>query len=156
MSAAPVNPYLRTKIMTASSDELRLMLFDGAIKFCRQGRVALEAGKFEDSYTNLMRAQKIVLELSTSLNPDVDRDLAAKMSALYTFIYRKLVDANIERTVDHVDEAIKLLSYERETWALLMKKTRGDGDPAPGTTPMPAASVTGARQAAISSYSQSA
>ena len=71
MSNAVANPYLRTKIMTASSEELRLMLYEGAIKFTHQGIAAIEASEFENSYNSLMRAQKIVLELSTSLNFDI-------------------------------------------------------------------------------------
>ncbi|NJL30429.1 MAG: flagellar protein FliS [Phycisphaerales bacterium] len=36
------NPYLRTKIMTASPQELRLMLYEGAVRFCRQSLAAME------------------------------------------------------------------------------------------------------------------
>ena len=56
------NPYLRTRIMTATPEELRLMLYDGALKFTTQARAALEEKNYESSYNCLMRAQKIVLE----------------------------------------------------------------------------------------------
>lgn len=143
------NPYLRTQIMTASPEQLRLMLYDGAIKFAGQARAAMGAGKIEDSYEALMRAQKIVLELSTSLRRDADPELTEKMSALYTFIYRKLVDANMERDTAALDEAIKLLHFERDTWRMLMEKlAAAEGDEAP--TPV------NAQQTAISAYSRSA
>ena len=149
MSQNPVNPYLKTKIMTASPEELRLMLYDGALKFCRQARAALEKKDFEQSYNNLMRAQKIVLELSTSLNHDADPQLCQRLSALYTYVYRLLVDSNMKREVGIVDEAIKLIEYERETWQMLMKKLAGEGQPND-------TSITTAQQTAISSLSQSA
>jgi len=139
------NPYLKTKIMTASPQELRLMLYDGAIKFCRQGRAALEKKDFEASYNNLMRAQKIVLELSTSLNHSVEPDLCQKLSALYTYIYRLLIDANMDRKPEPIDEAIRLLDYERQTWKMLMQRLAEN-----------AHDVTGAQQTAISSLSNSA
>jgi flagellar protein FliS len=145
------NPYLKTKIMTASREELRLMLYDGAIKFCHQAKAALADKRLEDSYHNLMRAQKIVLELSTSLNHKVDPELCERLAALYTWIYRLLVDANLERDGSKVDEALQLLSYERETWVLLMKKLAGDagdGSPAPDYAAI--------QQTAISSLSKSA
>jgi len=146
MSTAAANPYLRTKILTASPQELRLMLYDGAIKFCRQAKDAIDRKNYEQSYHGLMRAQKIVLELSTSLNSDLDADLYSKLSALYTYIYRLLVDANMERTSTKVDEAIGLIEYEKETWQLLMKKQA-----------VTAAGVdTGAQQTAISSLSTNA
>ena len=149
MSQKPVNPYLKTKIMTASPEQLRLMLYDGALKFCRQAKVSLEKKSYEESYNNLMRAQKIVLELSTSLNHDADPQLCQRLSALYTYVYRLLVDANMKRETEIVDEAIKLIEYERETWQMLMKKLAGEGKPS-GT------SITTAQQTAISSLSQSA
>lgn len=127
MNQPAVNPYLRTKVLTASPEELRLMLYDGALKFARQGKAGLEAQKFEESYHNLVRAQKIVLELSTSLKHSLDPDLCGKLSALYTYIYRLLVDANTQRTTKPVDEAVKLLEYERETWQMLMQKLTAEG-----------------------------
>jgi flagellar secretion chaperone FliS len=142
------NPYLKTKIMTASPEELRLMLYEGAIKFCIQGKEAMAAGQFENSYNALMRAQKIVLELSSSLNHTVAPELCEKLSALYTYIYRRLVDANIKREVAAVDEAIQLLDYEKQTWQLLMQKIATDQGKAPERR-----SDAGAQQTAMSSLS---
>lgn len=146
------NPYLKTKIMTASREELRLMLFDGAIKFANQARHALQQQKHEDLYHNLMRAQKIVLELSTSLNHSIDPDLCGKLGALYTYIYRLLVDAHMEKDVRKIDEAIKLISFERETWIMLMKKLADENRGAAGN----ALNIAGAQQTAVSTLSRSA
>lgn len=148
------NPYLRTKIMTASPEELRLLLFDGCLKFCRQGKHELTQDKpnFEAIYENFMRAQKIVLELSTSLNHQANPELCEKLSALYTYVYRLMVDANLERDAKKADEAIQLLEYERETWQLMMQKNAGHQGQ-PGAS---AISDAGAQQTAISSLSKSA
>ncbi|HEX7008819.1 MAG TPA: flagellar export chaperone FliS [Phycisphaeraceae bacterium] len=150
---AATNPYLRTKILTARPEELRLMLYDGALRFCRQAQAAMAQRKYEESYNCLMRAQKIVLELSTSLNHQADPDLCSRLAALYTFIYRRLVDANMSRDAAIIDEAIRLLTYERETWQMLLEKlaeqARQEGDPAQDD-------LTAARQTAIGSFSQPA
>jgi len=150
MNQSGPNPYLRTKILTANPEELRLMLYDGAIKFARQGRTAMEAGKIEAGYEALMRAQKIVLELSSSLNHQVEPKLCEKLSALYTYIYRLLVDANVDREPGKIDEALKLLDYERQTWVMLMEKTGKLGKEAD------AAGLAGAQQTAMSTYARSA
>ncbi|MBL4700063.1 MAG: flagellar export chaperone FliS [Phycisphaeraceae bacterium] len=121
MSNAAANPYLKTKIMTSSPQELRLMLYEGAIKFTHQSVNAIEASDFEVSYNGLMRAQKIVLELSTSMNFNIAPELCDKLSALYTYIYRLLVEANMQRVVKPAREALELLEYERETWIMLMQ-----------------------------------
>ncbi len=141
------NPYLRTKILTASPEELRLMLYEGAIRFCRQAKSALEKSDFEASYNNLVRAQKIVLELSTSLRPEAAPQLCEKLNALYVYIYRRLIDANTDHDVAAVDEAIELIDYERQTWQMLMDKLVQAG----GGSQL--ADVTGAQQTAISSLS---
>lgn len=147
MNAKPVNPYLRTKIMTASPEELRLMLYEGAIKFSRNAREALPRKDFESSHNALIRAQKIVLELSTSLNHSVAPELCDKLNALYTYIYRLLIDANLKREVGPLDEAIELLEYEKQTWQLLMKQVTESKS---GTA---TAAVTNAQQTAMSSLS---
>ena len=127
MTQAAVNPYLRTKVMTATPEELRLMLYDGALKFCRLAAAAIGERRHEDSYHNLARAQKIVLELSTSLKHSLQPDLCGKLSALYTYVYRKLVDASMNRDAAPLSEAIKLLDFERQTWRMLMDKLAEQG-----------------------------
>ena len=112
----------------------------------------MEQKEFETAYNNLMRAQKIVLELSTSLNHDVDPDLCQKLSALYTYIYRLLVDANMQHRTEPIDEAIKLLNYERETWQMLIQRLAEEN----GQRDAAANEILGTRQTAISSFSDSA
>ena len=116
------NPYLATRVLTASPEQLRLMLYDGALRFCDQARRALENKQYEDSFNALVRAQKIVLELSSSLQHNQMPELCGKLASLYTYVYRKLVDANTLHDLDAIDEAIKHLRYDRETWVLLMQE----------------------------------
>ncbi len=126
MSQATTNPYLKTQVMTASPQQLRLMLYEGAIKFIRQGCQSLENSDFEASYHGLMRSQKIVLELSSSLNFDIEPELCSKLSSLYTYIYRLLVDANIERKIEPALEALELLEYEKQTWKMLIEQAASE------------------------------
>ena len=147
------NEYLKTKVMTASPQELRLMLYDGAIKYCHQAMKAVDAKDIEESYNCLMRAQKIVMELSTSLNHETAPDICDKLSALYTYIYRLLVDANLQKDNKLIDEALKLLEYEKQTWQMLMDKIAADGG---STNQVDQVNVTGAQQTMISNLPKSA
>jgi flagellar secretion chaperone FliS len=122
MSNNAANEYLKAKILTATPEQLQLMLFDGAINFCERGKLALMANNFESSYNNLSRAQKILLEMNCTLKHDVAPELCKNLSALYTYCYRKLVDANIKHDVQFVDDALGVLKYQRETWMLLMQQ----------------------------------
>ena len=158
-SAPQLNPYLRTKVLTASREELRLLLFDGAIRFARQAKEGMEQSDHEKSYESIIRAQKIVLELSSSLNHEMMPDVCEKLSALYTYIYRLLVDATMQRKTSCIDEAVKLLQYERDTWVMLMKSLgQGDAGEAPAPPPQTAGSANpyASPPASPGTYSRSA
>jgi flagellar protein FliS len=108
--------------MTASPCELRLMLFDGAIKFLEQGRNGLQERDYEAAYNGITRCQNIIMELLNSLEPQHAPDLCEKLSGLYTFMYTELVRASTERDPAVADDVLGLLRYERETWVMLMKE----------------------------------
>jgi len=114
------NQYLRTKVLTATPEQLQMMLFDGALRFCEQARLALQSKNFEQSYDLIARVQKILLELSCSLKHDVLPDLCGKLAALYNFAYRKLIEANVRHDLASLEQAINILKYQRETWAMLL------------------------------------
>ena len=112
--------YLRTRVMTATPEQLQMMLYDGAIRFSEQARAALEARDYERSYNMISRVQKIITELSCTLKRDVSPELCDKLSALYSYVYKRLIEANVQRSVEAIDEALELMRYQRETWAMLL------------------------------------
>ncbi len=124
MSELAPQSYLRQAILSATPEQLHLMLIDGAIRFALQGRDALLAQNWELVYEKFSRAQKIILEMQSGLRPEVNRELCERMAALYDFLYRKLIEANINRDLQAVDDAVKILRMQRETWLLLMEKVR--------------------------------
>lgn len=121
-TATDTQAYLRTKVLTAPPEELRLLLLDGAIKFLQQGRAALGRKDFEGWYTGLTKCRNILVELMTSVRPGADEQLYQRVTSLYTFMYGQLIEANLERDPAKVDRVLDLLAYERETWTLLMGK----------------------------------
>ncbi len=134
--------YLRTRVLTATPEQLQMMLFDGAVRFAEQARIALLAKNWEQSYTSISKCQKIIAELTASLKHDVNPDLCGKLSSLYNFAYRKLVEANVGHQMEPLDEAIKVLKYQRETWALLMEQLgKQKAGQAAGRINMPAPSA---------------
>lgn len=116
------NAYLRTRVMSASPEELRLMLLDGAIKFARQGKDGIERKDFEASFNGVSQCRNIIFELLTTIRGDIAPELTDNVKALYTFLYTHLLDASIEKDANKVGEVIELLEYERETWVLLMQR----------------------------------
>jgi len=108
--------------MTATPEQLQMMLFDGAIQSCEQARVALQKKDYERSFQSLTRAQAIVNQLICAMKSDLAPDLCKRLKGLYTFAYRRLVDANLHHRIESLDEGLNVLKYQRETWAMLMEQ----------------------------------
>ena len=120
MNPQAAQNYLRTRVMTATPEQLQMMLYDGAIRFSEQAKAALEAGDYEKSYAAISRVQKILTEMSCGLKHDVLPELCDKLAALYSYVYRKLIDANVRRDLAAMEEALGVLRYQRDTWAMLL------------------------------------
>lgn len=122
METPSPNPYLRDAVMTATPEQLQLMLYDGAIRYALQGKDALTKKDYETAYNKLTRAQHIIIEMINGLNYDVNPDLCKRVASIYNFLYRKLVDACVQRNTDFIDDALRVLRIERETWQILVDK----------------------------------
>ena len=120
MNPNPALNYLRTRVLTATPEQLQMMLYDGAIRFAEQAKAALQAKDFEKSYNMISRVQKIITEMSCTLKHDVYPELCGKLASLYNYAYRKLIEANIDHKPEPLDDALEVLRYQRETWALLL------------------------------------
>ena len=139
MRPAEPNAYLKTKVLTADPAHLRLMLFEGAIKFAEQAKAGLESDDYEALYTGITRCQEILLELTNSLEPRHHPDLCQKLSSLYTYMYTRLMAATTERDARIVDEVLKLLRYEHETWAMVLERLAEENRAARALTDTPQA-----------------
>lgn len=116
------DPYLATRVLTASKEELRLMLLDGAVKYARQGRDGLARQDYQACFAGFDRCRAIIAELITTAKPKPNADLHSKIVALYTFFMTHLMEASHQRSTEKADAVIELLEYERQTWRLLMDK----------------------------------
>lgn len=116
------NPYLRDAVLTATPEQLQLMLYDGTIRYAMQGRDALEQRDFEKALDRLTRAQHIIIEMINGLNHEVNPELCERVASVYNFLYRKLVDACVQRSTECIDDALRVLRIERETWQILVDK----------------------------------
>lgn len=118
MEQLKARQYLRNQILTASQEQLLLMLFDGARRFSVQGKEKLLEKQFEESCALLIRAQRIMIELVTSLQKELlPEDLYTQIVRLYNFVYFRLIDANLKKDPKLIDEAVRILDHLRITWA---------------------------------------
>lgn len=114
--------YQQNSIMTASPEELTLMLYNGAIKFINLGKHHIENKEVEKANEAIKRAQDIIYELNNTL--DMTYEVSNNLRSIYTFVLEKLVDANIKKDVKFLDEASPLIEEIRDTWKEAMKEAR--------------------------------
>lgn len=111
--------YKQTDINTANSGKLLLMLYDGAIKFCRFSEIAMDEKDYDKKNTYLMRVQDIITELTVTLNSDAG-DISKNLSMLYNYMESELIEANIKNDKDKVIWVRNMLENLRMTWAQII------------------------------------
>lgn len=124
--ANPANPYrqyLLNRVETASPLMLIIMLYDEAIKMCTLARQDMGINK-ESVHNKLIKAQKIVTELTVSLNMEVGGEVAQNLKSLYVYLHMRLVEANIENNPAKVEEVLKILKELREAWHTVNQENR--------------------------------
>lgn len=118
-NAEGYNAYLRSKVMTATPAELTLMLYEGAIKFVNKAIMSIEKDDVMGAHNNLMKTQRIIEELRASL--DHKYPVAKEFDTVYEYILRRLVEANIKKDKDILEEVLEHLRTMRDTWKEVMK-----------------------------------
>lgn len=99
------------------------MMYDGAVRFVRQGIAAIENNDFEGANTNIGRAQDIVAELMNVLDMSVG-EIADNLYRMYDYIQSRLIEGNVRKETPPLNEVIDLLLELRDTWDQI---ARGEG-----------------------------
>lgn len=122
---ATINPYQayqQNSVMTASPQELTLMLYNGCLKFMKLAKKAMHENKIEEKNTNLIKAQAIIQELSYTLDPAIE--LSKGLAQLYDYMYRQLVEANMKNDETVLEEVEVLITELRDTWKQMMSQLK--------------------------------
>lgn len=111
--------YQNSKILTASPAELTLMLYEGAIKFCNIAEVAIEQKDVAKAHTNIVKTQNIINHLNATL--DMKYPVAKDFENVYTYLLRRLVEANVKKDAIILKEVCNHLRTMRDTWKEVMR-----------------------------------
>lgn len=99
------------------------MLYDGAIRFINAGIEGLRQQDVQKTNQNLGKAQTIVSELMSTLDPSFE--VSKGLSALYEYMNHLLIEANVKKKVECAEEALGYFKELRETWAQAAKASSG-------------------------------
>lgn len=114
----PYQVYQQNSVMTASPQELTLMLYNGCLKFIKLAKKAMTEKSFEKKNTNIIKAQSIIQELRITLNQDIE--VSKNMAQLYEYMYNRLVDANMKNDLEALEEVEGYVVELRDTWKQVM------------------------------------
>lgn len=128
-NAAQRNQYLADSVLSAPPARLLTMLYDRLLLDLGRAQTAQEAANWSVASENLIHAQAIITELSSSLRADT-WDGADGLLGIYNYAATALVNANIQRNPALTREAIDLLEPLRQAW-----HEAAAAAPAPAATP---------------------
>ena len=116
----PVNPYNKyikqyqtNNITTATPEKLMILLFDGAIQYLQKARIAIEEKNFKERSVNIESSRKIIRELMRTIDLENGNDVSKSLFRLYNRMATKLIKANVQRSVNLVDEVLEDLTNIR-------------------------------------------
>jgi flagellar protein FliS len=115
--------YRKNAVLSASPAQLVVMLYDGALRFIEAGRIAMKAKDIKGQNDALLRAQKIVVELLSTLDREKGGEIATNLATLYTFVLDQLMEANVHDRPAALDNASKTMSELREAWVHIAATT---------------------------------
>jgi flagellar protein FliS len=130
---APANAYAayRTaEIETISQRDLIVKLYEGAERFLRQAQVAMRQRQTEIAHNNCLKARRIFIELTSTLNFELGGDIAGHLRDLYLFVIAHITEANLRKSPEKIDEVMPIITSLRSAWEQIPAEFAG-------TTSMP-------------------
>ena len=118
--------YNNSKVLTASPADLTLMLYEGAIKFCNIADAAIENNDIEKAHANIVKTQRIIDYLRQTL--DMKYPVAQDFERIYSYLSRRLIEANIRKDKEILKEVNEHLRSVRDTWKEVMRANREKGN----------------------------
>lgn len=122
--------YVAADLATAPPQRLRLMLVEAAIRFASDAREHALASRWAIAGEAFVQARRALIELREGIRPapqvgdnPAAAGLAEKVRALYAFLFRLLTEAQLYRDPRRLDDALRLLALERETWLHFCNQT---------------------------------
>lgn len=126
-----MNPYLKqyqqTQVSTAPREQILLMLYDGAVKFLNLAKQGFEEKNIEKIHNNILKTQNIITEFQATLDMENGGAFAKNLYSLYEYLNNRLVDANIKKREDYLDEVIRHITALRDTWREAVLKFKASG-----------------------------
>jgi flagellar protein FliS len=108
----------------ADSHGLITLLMDGGLERIRLAKACMATGNVAGKGEAISKTIEIVGGLQSGLNHEVASPLVAQLDALYDYMSRRLLHANLNNDPDALDEIARLLGQIRNSWVAIPVEAR--------------------------------
>jgi flagellar protein FliS len=109
------NDFLRESVLSATPAQLVTMLYDRLLLDLARAEAAQVSADWPTASTDLLHAQDIVAELSSSLDVGAWKG-GPDLLAIYSYLTKQLIAANVGHDVERTRECANLLGPLRWAW----------------------------------------
>lgn len=136
-AAAQLNQYLSVQVNSSTPEQLLVLLYNGAIRFLNEAEDAMTEGRIAQRGALISRTINILTELSASLDHEVGGEISANLEALYLFMNRELMLANLKDDAERLIRVRQMLVGLRDTWDQAIAKVQAErrGEEVPASEP---------------------
>ena len=124
----PYQRYKQTAILSASKEQVMLMLYEGAIRFTKTAILAARENNISERGKNILKAYDIILEFQASLNHNVAGDLPKQLDQLYNYMLDQYSKANMTGNIEALESCVKVLENLYDGWNQVINKTKNEND----------------------------
>lgn len=114
--ARAASRYKAVQVQTSSPGAILLMLFDGLFKFLDEAKNAVILDERARAGERIERAHAILTELAATLDRRNAPELCENLESIYVFCMGRLVEANLHRDPDRIDDVLRVLTPVREAF----------------------------------------
>src|SRR4051812_42677556 len=98
--------YLESRVLSADPVELVNMLYQGCTLAVREARHFLAEGRIAERSREINTAFEILVELESSLDRKKGGDISRRLSLLYDYMRRRLLEANMQQSDPPLTEVL--------------------------------------------------
>lgn len=107
---------VQSSIENATPHRLIQMLMEGAMEKIAAAKGFMQRGEVAKKGEHISWAISIIDGLRLSLDKSVGGEIAQNLDDLYDYMNRKLMEANVQNSVEYLDEVIGLLLKIKSGW----------------------------------------
>ena len=111
--------YRETEVLTATPGQLVVLLYDHLLVSLRRARAAMDSGDVDLQGDCLETGRNVLTELLVTLDRERGGEVAANLSALYSFLLGELVQVGVRGDRARLDRVTHMIGELRDAFAQL-------------------------------------